>query len=140
MLKRTATNHRYLPALAKMVDAVHEHGALAGIELVYPGINGPNLYSKEVPRAPTALPIRTFTNDPVHARAMDLEDIRDLRRWHRNAALRAKTAGFDIVYVYATHGYLLSQFLSGAMNHRSDEYGGTLENRARMLMRKYLSP
>ena len=45
-----------VPALARMADAIHEHGALAGIELVYAGINGPNLYSREVPRAPTALP------------------------------------------------------------------------------------
>ena len=68
-----------IPMLAKMADSIHEYGALAGIQLAYSGINGPNLYTKEVPRAPTALPIRTFTNDPVQARAMDLEDIRDLQ-------------------------------------------------------------
>ena len=69
-----------LPMLAKMSDAMHEYDALAGIELAYSGINGPNLYSREVPLAPTAMPIRTFTNDPVSARAMTRSDIRDLRR------------------------------------------------------------
>ncbi len=63
---------------------------------------------------------------------MDKRDIRDFRRWHVDAAKRAKRAGFDIVYVYATHGYLLSQFLS-PNNKRSDEYGGSLENRVRLL-------
>ena len=64
---------------------------------------------------------------------MDLKDIRNLRRWHRDAALRAQQAGFDIVYIYATHNYLLSQFLSPQNNHRSDEYGGSLENRVRLV-------
>ena len=53
----------------------------------------------------------------------------ELRRWQVDAARRAVQAGFDIVYVYATHGYLLSHFLSRDWNRRSDEYGGSLENR-----------
>ncbi|MEM7670900.1 MAG: FAD-dependent oxidoreductase, partial [Pseudomonadota bacterium] len=65
--------------------------------------------------------------------AMDKTDIRTLRRWHRKAALRARAAGFDIVYVYATHGYLLSHFLNPRMNQRSDEYGGDLVNRTRLV-------
>jgi dimethylamine/trimethylamine dehydrogenase len=64
---------------------------------------------------------------------MDKSDIRELRRWHREAALRAKEADFDIVYVYATHGYLISHFLSARTNRRSDEYGGSMENRTRLL-------
>jgi dimethylamine/trimethylamine dehydrogenase len=123
-----------IPMLAKMADAVHEHGALAGIQLAYAGINGPNLYSKEVPRAPSALPIRTFTNDPVQARAMDKQDIRDLRRWHRTAFRRAKQAGFDLVCLYGAHGFgIIQHFLSTATNQRSDEYGGSLANRARLM-------
>jgi dimethylamine/trimethylamine dehydrogenase len=123
-----------IPMLAKMADAIHEHGALAGIQLAYSGINGPNLYSKEVPRAPSALPIRTFTNDPVQARAMDKQDIRDLRRWHRIAFRRAKQAGFDLVCLYGAHGFgIIQHFLSTATNQRSDEYGGSLANRARLM-------
>lgn len=64
---------------------------------------------------------------------MDSQDIKNLRRWHRTAALRAREAGFDIVYIYATHHYLLSQFLSPEHNHRTDEYGGSLENRVRLV-------
>ncbi|OCC02126.1 NADH:flavin oxidoreductase [Labrys sp. WJW] len=123
-----------IPALARMADAMHEHGALAGIQLAYSGINGPNLYTKEVPRGPSALPIRTFTNDPVQARAMDRQDIRDLRRWHRNAFKRARQAGFDLVCLYGAHGFgIIQHFLSTATNQRTDEYGGSLENRTRLM-------
>ncbi|MFO1055516.1 MAG: FAD-dependent oxidoreductase [Dongiaceae bacterium] len=123
-----------LPALARMADAVHEHGALAGIELCYNGMNGPNFASREVPMGPSDLPVLTFTADPVQARAMDRSDIADLRRWHRQAALRARQAGFDLVYVYAAHGLSgLHHFLSRQTNQRTDEYGGSLENRVRLL-------
>src|SRR3546814_8681014 len=71
---------------------------------------------------------------PLQARAMDKTDIANLRRWHRNAALRAREAGFDIVYVYAGHDMtLLQHFLSRRHNDRSDEYGGSLENRVRLI-------
>jgi dimethylamine/trimethylamine dehydrogenase len=123
-----------VPMLAKMSDAIHEFDTLAGIQLVYSGIDGPSLYTKEVPRAPTAMPIRTFSNAPVSARAMTKEDIRDLRRWHRNAFMRAKTAGYDLVCLYGAHGMgIIQHFLSRATNHRTDEYGGSLENRTRLM-------
>jgi len=123
-----------VPVLAKMADAIHAYDALAGTQLTYAGVNGPNLYSKEVPLAPTAMPIRTYTSDPVSARAMTRKDIRDLRRWHRNACLRAKTAGIDLICLYAAHGHgVFQHFLSTATNHRSDEYGGSLENRSRLM-------
>ncbi len=125
---------RDIPALARMAEAVHEHDALAGIELSYNGMNGPNFYSREVPLGPANLPVATFTYDPVQARAMDKQDIANLRRWHRNAALRSRKAGFDIVYVYAAHGLGgLNYFLSRRHNDRSDEYGGSLENRVRLI-------
>ena len=123
-----------IPMIAKMADKMKEHGALAGIQLAYSGINGPNLYTKEVPLAPSAMPIRTFTNDPVQARALDKEDIRDLRRWFVNAAERSKQAGFDLICLYGAHGFgIFQHFLSTITNHRSDEYGGSLENRARFV-------
>jgi dimethylamine/trimethylamine dehydrogenase len=121
-----------IPALRKMSDSMKTHGALAGIQLAYSGINGPNFYTKEVPLAPTALPIRTFTNDPVQARAMDKSDITNLRRWFVNAARRSRTAGFDIICLYGAHGFgIFQHFLSRATNQRTDEYGGSLENRSR---------
>ena len=123
-----------IPGLVRISEAIHRHGALAGIELAYNGMNGPNLYSREVPMGPSHLPIATFTADPVQARAMDKEDIADLRRWHRQAAERSRRAGFDIVYVYAAHGFgTLQHFLSRRYNTRSDEYGGSLVNRVRLL-------
>lgn len=123
-----------IPMLRKMSEKMKEHGALAGIQLAYSGINGPNLYSKEVPLAVTAAPIRTFTNDPVQARALDKSDIRDLRRWFVNAAKRSKEAGFDLICLYGAHGFgIFQHFLSRATNQRNDEYGGSLENRARFV-------
>ena len=121
-----------IPSIAKMAAAMKTHGALAGIQLAYSGINGPNMYTKEVPLAPSALPIRTFTNDPVQARAMDKTDIKNLRRWFVNAAKRSKLAGFDLICLYGAHGFgIFQHFLSRATNQRSDEYGGSLENRSR---------
>ncbi|MEM7069484.1 MAG: FAD-dependent oxidoreductase [Pseudomonadota bacterium] len=121
-----------IPQLRKMSEKMKVHGALAGIQLAYSGINGPNLYTKEVPLAPSALPIRTFTNDPVQARALDKQDIKDLRRWFVNAAKRSKEAGFDLICLYGAHGFgIFQHFLSRATNQRSDEYGGSLENRSR---------
>lgn len=123
-----------IPALRRMSEAMKEHGALAGIQLAYSGINGPNLYTKEVPLAPSALPIRTFTNDPVQARALDKKDIRDLRRWFVTAAKRSRAAGFDLICLYGAHGFgIFQHFLSRATNQRGDEYGGSLENRARFV-------
>ncbi len=116
---------------ALMTQAVHDHGALAGVELWFGGARSANHYTRE-----TALDVASIPNlagHPYQPRSMDKSDIREFRRWHREAALRAKEADFDIVYVYATHGYLLSHFLSAQTNTRVDEYGGSLENRTRLL-------
>lgn len=125
---------REIPALARMAEAMKSHGALAGIQLAYSGINGPNLYSREVPLAVTGGPILTFTSDPVQARAVDRDDIRNIRRWFRNAVRRARTAGFDLVCLYGAHGFgIFQHFLSRATNQRGDEYGGSLDNRSRFV-------
>jgi dimethylamine/trimethylamine dehydrogenase len=117
-----------------MSEAMKTHGALAGIQLAYSGINGPNFYSREVPMAVSPGPIRTFTNDPVQARALDKTDIRNLRRWFVNAARRSKLAGFDLICLYGAHGFgIFQHFLSRATNQRGDEYGGSLENRSRFV-------
>ncbi|WP_372800970.1 oxidoreductase [Paracoccus seriniphilus] len=123
-----------IPQLRRMSEKMKTHGGLAGIQLAYSGINGPNLYSKEVPLAPSPLPIRTFTNDPVQARGLSKTEIRDLRRWFVNAAKRSKLAGFDLICLYGAHGFgIFQHFLSRATNQRSDEYGGSLENRSRFV-------
>ena len=114
-----------------MTDKVHEHGALAGVELWMGGSRPANFMSREVPMDVASMPNQNA--DPFQTRAMTKADIRDLRRWHRDAALRAKEAGFDIVYVYATHHYLLANFLNPTLNTRTDEYGGSQENRMRLV-------
>ncbi len=120
-----------IKAHAMMTEQVHAHGALAGVELWYGGNSSANLLNREVPLGLVSLP--TSQGDPFQTKRMDKSDIRELRRWHRNAALRARQASFDIVYVYATHHYLLAQFLSPHYNTRSDEYGGSLVNRTRLI-------
>ena len=123
-----------IPALAAMAEAMKSHGALAGIQLAYSGINGPNLYSRDVPLAVTGGPILTFTSDPVQARTMDREDIRDLRRWFRNAFRRSQAAGLVLICIDRAHGFgILQHFLSRDLNHLTHEYGGSLENRSRFL-------
>jgi len=122
-----------IPALAWMAEAVHQHGSLAGIELSYNGYDAPNLYSRAPSLAPSSMgTIGGSGFDPVQTRRMDKEDIRNVRKWHRDAALRARRAGFDIIYCYAAHGMTAAiQFILKRFNDRTDEYGGSLENRVR---------
>ena len=121
-----------VPVVARMCEGIHEFGSLAGIELNYAGLMAGNRFTRTAPMAPSHAPVAL--HDPLQARAMDKEDIRNLRRWHRQAALRAREAGCDLVYVYAGHQLsTISHFLSKNRNHRTDEYGGSLENRARLL-------
>lgn len=126
-----------IPALALMADAVHAHGSLAGIELTHNGADSPNLYSRAVPLGPRHTSVSGSSSsgyEPIHARKMDKQDIRNLRKWHRDAALRAKRAGFDVIYVYASHSMSIAMhFIMRRYNDRTDEYGGSLENRARLL-------
>jgi dimethylamine/trimethylamine dehydrogenase len=121
-----------IPYHARMVDAVHAHGSLAAIELCQQGIACANHASREAPLGPSAQAL--IKSAPVQARAMDLSDIRAVRASHRASALLAKRAGYDIVYVYAGHDLSLAQhFLLPRYNQRTDEYGGSLENRVRLL-------
>jgi dimethylamine/trimethylamine dehydrogenase len=124
---------RDIPALRLLTDAVHAHGALAAIELAHNGMNAQNYYSREAAIAPSHITCPAHYV-PAQARAMSKADIRAFRRWHRDAALRARSAGFDIIYVYAAHGLSLPMhFLQKRHNERTDEYGGSLVNRARLL-------
>lgn len=117
--------------LALTAEAIHAHGSLAGIELWHGGGHASNRMTRVPGIAPDVQPL--LYHLPATSRAMDLADIRAFRGWQRDAALRAKQAGFDIVYVYAGHDYLPFQFLSRRTNHRGDAYGGSLENRVRLL-------
>jgi dimethylamine/trimethylamine dehydrogenase len=117
--------------LALMVEAVHAHDALAGVQLAHNGVGNQNLWTRLKPLGPSHQ--AGLIGVPTQARGMDKADIREFRRWHRKAALRAKQADADIVYVYAGHdSTLLMHFLQRRRNQRSDEYGGALENRVRL--------
>ena len=127
----TLWDDRDVRAHALMTDKVHEHGSLAGVELWYGGAASANLETREVAFDVGGAP--NLVGHPFQSREMDKADIKEFRTWHRDAAIRAKRAGFDIIYVYATHGYLLARFLSPSANTRTDEYGGSLENRTRLV-------
>jgi len=116
--------------LAVLTEGIHRHGALAGVELWHGGLRSSNGLSRHTGLAPVSLPV---SHDPWQAKAMDRQDIARFRAAHRAAALRAREAGFDIVYVYAAHTYLLAQFLDPRLNQRTDEYGGGIANRARLV-------
>ena len=119
-----------IPNLALMADAVHEHGALAGIQLAHSSYASANRVSREPGFGPDDRPIDAY--DPVQHRAMDKDDIRALLRQQAKATQRAKTAGFDIINVDVNFTTTAVRFLS-PRNRRHDEYGGSLENRARLL-------
>lgn len=125
-------DERDIPALRLMTDMVHARGALAAIELAHNGNRANNLLTRAPVLAPSDMSLNVVY--PKQARAMSKADIREFRRWHRGAARRAKQAGFDVIYVYAGHRMTLPHhFLLPEFNQRSDEYGGSLENRSRLI-------
>jgi 2,4-dienoyl-CoA reductase-like NADH-dependent reductase (Old Yellow Enzyme family) len=128
---------RFLPGLTRLVEALHERGSKVSIQLGHGGghtrsdING-----GEPPVAPSAIPhvVEEGTTETIIPEAMSRERIKKAVEAFAQAAARARRAGFDMVEVHAAHGYLLSQFLCPGENQRDDEYGGTLENRARFAL------
>lgn len=125
-------DERDIPALKLMTDAVHAKGALAAIELVHNGSHAMNYLTRAPLLAPSDMIMEATY--PKQARAMSSADIKAFRQWHRSAARRAMEAGFDIIYVYAGHRMTLAHhFLLPQYNKRTDEYGGSLENRVRLL-------
>jgi len=117
-------------ANALVADAIHEHGALSAVELCISGNATGNLLSRTPSFDVASSPVWLY---PWQTRRVDKADIANIRQWHREAAKRAVQAGHDIVYIYATHGYFLSRFLWADTNDRSDEYGGSLSNRVRIV-------
>jgi dimethylamine/trimethylamine dehydrogenase len=115
--------------LSVMCDMLHEHGALAACELWYGGPHAPCMETRCVPRGPSQIP--SDFEYLTYCIEADKDDIRYLQQLYVDAAKRARTAGFDIVYVYGSHSYLPQQFLTPYYNKRTDEYGGSFENRAR---------
>jgi len=128
--------------LAAMVKAVHAAGGKIALQLAHAGDQANTKLSGLPSVGPTAHATDSASNGAgtpssdgrLSCRALDQAGIETLIEAFVRAALRAQSAGFDAVQVHAAHGYLMHQFLSPIWNSRTDEYGGTLENRARLLL------
>lgn len=121
---------------ALMTEAVHRHGSLAGIELWHGGGSVSNKTTRLPSLSPSGISwMATHVGFMGNRRSksMDAADIRNLLRWQAEAARKARSAGFDIVYVYAGMGYLPYEFLIPEWNLRTDAYGGTVANRVRLV-------
>ena len=112
-----------------MCETAHAHASLAGIELVHTGVHGETRESRWPLVAPSQL--ASYYAPLAVPKAMELEDVRRIQADWVRAARQARSVGFDVVYVYGGHSYLPLQFLSPFYNKRTDEYGGSFENRAR---------
>jgi len=119
---------RLIPDLRKMTDAVHLNGGKIIVQLAYSGLFADPSLTGYPPLAPSVISGITEHN----VQQMTLADIQDVVESFGQAAQRAQKAGFDGVQLHSAHGYLLSQFLSPFFNRRSDRYGGSIENRARI--------
>ena len=119
----------------KMTSKVHNHGALAGVELWYSGANASSQYTRLAPLDVNSRP--NLKGLPFQSRKMDKQDFSDLRRWFKLAAIRAREAEFDIIYAYANHSYLLHNFQRSDINDRNDAYGGNTKGRSKFLKEIY---
>jgi len=115
--------------LRRISEIVHRYGAKISCELVHAGRSAPKQFRSNSPAiAPSAIPVE---NGPTDIREMDERDMETIRNEYCDVAQRLMKSGFDMVMVHAAHGNLLAQFLSPKYNQRTDEYGGSAENRAR---------
>ncbi len=119
----------HLPGLKRLSDGIKAEGSLAVVQLHHAGMRTPSeLIGGERPVSPS-----DDIKENTGARAMSLEEVEALKADFIAAAVRAEKAGFDGVEIHGAHGYILSQFLSPEINRRDDAYGGSLENRARII-------
>ncbi|GAB3933175.1 NADPH dehydrogenase NamA [Mucilaginibacter myungsuensis] len=134
----------HIPKLKEITDFIHQHGAIAGTQLAHAGRKAshqqPWAGGKQIPSnepngwqtvAPSAIP---FGNDAEAPAELDKAGIEKIKADFKAAAARALQAGFKLIELHGAHGYLFHQFLSPLSNQRTDEYGGSFENRARFLL------
>jgi 2,4-dienoyl-CoA reductase-like NADH-dependent reductase (Old Yellow Enzyme family) len=126
-------DERFLPGLQRLVNALHDAGAVVSVQLGHGGSRARRAVSGETPIAPSRIPTSVYEIEPdtVVPSEMSADRIEQTTLAFVEAARRAGRAGFDLVELHGAHGYLISQFMSPAENTRTDEYGGPLENRAR---------
>ena len=135
-------NDEQTAELQKIVEFIHEHGSVAGIQIAHAGRKAshdtPDKGGKQLAPenggwqtvAPSAIPFDATGIPPV---ALDKDGINNVINQFKAAAKRAKEAGFNVLEVHAAHGYLIHEFLSPLSNKRKDEYGGSFENRTRLI-------
>lgn len=119
---------QFIEGLQSLVQEIHRYGAKAFIQLAHAGRKSMSSANPHI--APSSIPFSEEYEQPV---AMDVDDIEHFKKCFVNAANRAIKAGFDGIEIHGAHGYLLHEFLSPLSNHRDDNYGGSLDNRARLL-------
>jgi 2,4-dienoyl-CoA reductase-like NADH-dependent reductase (Old Yellow Enzyme family)/thioredoxin reductase len=130
MRQLSVDNDKFIPGLSELAQAIQKHGAKAALQLHHAGNSAKKAITHLQPVGPSAI-ARPGGEVP---RELSISEIGDLVNGFTMAAKRAQQAGFDAVEIHAAHGYLLAQFLSATWNKRQDDYGGTLENRARFLL------
>ena len=148
------SDDRFLPGLSQLVERVHKHGAKIAIQLQHAGktavrdlAEGRELWVPSLPPPFKTDMMDSLTREELGAfissgrpkskpqvRVLDKADIAQLVSWFGDAAERARRAGFDGVEIHAAHTYIIAGFLSSYYNKRDDEYGGSLENRARLML------
>lgn len=144
----------FIPGLKELTERVHKHGAKIAVQLQHAGktavrdlAEGRELWVPSLPPAPpqsdimqavTPTELSTFVrppaDKPVTIKVMEKADIIQMVEWFAAAAKRAQQAGFDAIELHSAHSYILAGFLSSYYNKRDDEYGGSIENRARLLL------
>ena len=127
------SNNEHIPGLSWLADNIREQGAVPAIQIEHCGRQ--KFLGTQPMRAPSAIPWPKLWNQyGVQAvpKELTIEEIQDIVHAFGDAALRAKTAGFELVEIHGAHGYLLTNFFSPTTNHRTDLYGGSLENRMRI--------
>lgn len=117
---------KHLDGLRRLAEGIKKHGSVSSVQLHHAGNRSPkNLVST---------PVGASDDEKSGARALSTHEVKQLRDDFIGAAKRAERAGFEGVEIHGAHGYILAQFLSPEVNQRHDEYGGSLENRSRLIV------
>ena len=117
-----------IPKLSRLTESIHASGSKIFVQLVHAGGKANPHYNKGHVFAPSS--VDYMGNIPDE---MSLDDVKDVEEKFLNAAELSARAGFDGIELHGAHGYLFQEFISPALNHRTDEYGGTIENRVRII-------
>ena len=119
-----------IDGLIEMTRSIHKHSGKVALQISHGGI----LANQNLTGQPILVPSKVKGFNPISSDEMNITDIRRVVKSFGKAAVRAKDAGFDAIQIHAAHAVLLSEFLSPSFNKRNDEYGGSIENRTRIII------